>query len=163
MRVSDDVIELVQLLNDGGFGAAAGELLMEIGLGREMEDGSDGEGKFSVDDAPRRAPLSQPEEMAAALAFLELRLVEPVRRLAQAEAIAGLLSVPHEPTGKPEFGAPRVSVDAGEDRRGTPVPIVFLPPEAQDGPRFDRAEPAGAARAANLLSRVLGQIARQAV
>lgn len=156
MRVSADVIELVQILNEGGFGATAGELLMEIGLGREIDDGGDGDGKSGIDDAPRREPLSEADQMTAALAFLELRLVEPVRRLAQAEAIAGLLSTPNEPTGKPEFLKPTGNLDvAGQ---AEPVKIIFLPPQGRDGPRFDRSEPAGATRAAELLSRVLGQL-----
>ena len=36
MAVSDDVTEIVRILNEEGFGVLAGEVLAEINLGREF-------------------------------------------------------------------------------------------------------------------------------
>ena len=43
MAVGANVMQLVRLLDDEGFGALAGELLTEISLGREMDVGLNGE------------------------------------------------------------------------------------------------------------------------
>lgn len=100
MRVSDDVMELVELLNEEGFGVLAGELVMEISLGRELEEspeatddlqGQAGE-TFAEDTAIVRVPIDEKDQLGAALTFLELRLVEPVKRMAEAERIAGRLA-----------------------------------------------------------------------
>jgi hypothetical protein len=93
MAVSAEVMSVIRLLNEEGFGALAGEILIEIDLGREEEP--------SVDQAPvgfqelqttKRIPFPEEDQLAEAMRILQLRLVEPARSLAEAERIAGALT-----------------------------------------------------------------------
>src|SRR5271157_573768 len=89
MAVSDDVTEIVRILNEEGFGVLAGEVLAEINLGRELERGGFVEDE---DAAVSRSPTSEEEQLQQVTHILRLRLVEPARKLADAEMIAGHLS-----------------------------------------------------------------------
>jgi len=155
LRVSEDVMELVELLNEEGFGLLAGELLTEISLGRELDEGDD------VDDAEHfgdeelvgfaderglaREPIPENEQLRVALMFLRLRLVEPVRRMAEAEAIAGRLAE-DQVTGR----TPRQTAPAAR--------ILFEPVGDSRGERFERTEPAGETTTADELDQVLTQL-----
>ncbi|MGO8154268.1 hypothetical protein AB9F36_31050 [Rhizobium leguminosarum] len=85
MAVNEQVMDLVALLDKEGFSVLAGEILMEIALGRESEFG-DG------DRAYERIPIPDDEQLREAVNLLKLRLTEPARRLAEAEKIAGGLN-----------------------------------------------------------------------
>ncbi len=89
MAVSDDVIEIVRILSEEGFGVLAGEVLAEINLGREVVRDGFGEDE---DAALSRLPTSEEEQLQQVTNILRLRLVEPARKLADAEMIAGRLS-----------------------------------------------------------------------
>ena len=90
MRVSDDVMELVELLNKEGFGVLAGDLLAEISLGREPDERADDELDAAVEGEPlqrtfdaedtsaMRSAIPDAEQLRATLTFLEMRLVQPV-------------------------------------------------------------------------------------
>lgn len=83
--MNEQVMDLVAVLDKEGFSVLAGEILMEIALGRESEFG---EG----DDASARIPIPDDEQLREAVKLLKLRLTEPARRLAEAENIAGELN-----------------------------------------------------------------------
>jgi hypothetical protein len=85
MAVIDEVFEIVRILDEEGYGVLAGEVLAEINLGREVI-GEDG------DAAVPRSPISEEEQLQEVRNILRLRLVEPARKLADAEMIAGRLS-----------------------------------------------------------------------
>ncbi len=83
--MNEGVMDLVALLDKEGFSALAGEILMEIALGREstLADG---------DGASERVPIPDDEQLQEAVNLLKLRLTEPARRLAEAEKIASELN-----------------------------------------------------------------------
>jgi hypothetical protein len=89
MAVSADVIEIVRILDEEGFGVLAGEVLSEINLGREVVQDEIGEDE---DAALSRSPTSEEEQLQEVMHILRLRLVEPARKLADAEMIAGRLT-----------------------------------------------------------------------
>lgn len=155
MRVSEDVMELVELLNDEGFGLLAGELLTEISLGRELDEGGDtadigefGDEKlvaFADERGFAREPIPENEQLRVALTFLRLRLVEPVKRMAEAEAIAGRLTE--------DQVVDRVPLSAAPAAR-----ILFTPVGDSRGERFERSEPAGETTTADELDQILNQL-----
>jgi hypothetical protein len=98
MAVNAEVMELVRLLDEEGFGWLAGELLSEISLGRETAQDAaqkilvaDGEDEDEA-ELVERVEIPDAEQLGEAVHFLRLRLVEPARALAEAERIAGALS-----------------------------------------------------------------------
>ena len=96
MAVSEEVRQIIFILEDEGFGALAGELLTEISLGREVEKDrvADEAGVRSGEreTVVMRIPLAENDQLREAMAFLRLRLVMPVRAFAEAERIAGKLT-----------------------------------------------------------------------
>ena len=73
----------------------AGELLTEISLGREVEKHDTTESpelKADPESVVRRIPIPEDDQLTEAVRILRLRLVEPVRALAEAERIAGELA-----------------------------------------------------------------------
>ncbi|MDR7115634.1 hypothetical protein [Caulobacter sp. BE254] len=95
MAISDDVLQLIDILQHEGFGVLAGELLTEISLGREIEkrpvparDTASIEAE-DVDSVLVRQPFEEDEQFFEAMRILRIRLVEPVRAFAEAEQIAG--------------------------------------------------------------------------
>jgi hypothetical protein len=162
--VSRDLMELVQLLDEEGFGALAGELLTEISLGREIHrdelDTDDSlftgssagksESPEQFDDAPPpREPILESEQLSVAAEFLRLRLVEPIRRLAEAETIAGRLARETPNENEKERSAASV----------TPTRIKFVRPPDDDMPPLDRIEAPGRADTADALAAVLERLA----
>jgi hypothetical protein len=163
MPVSPDLIDLVRLLDEEGFGTLAGELLTEIALGREVDwddeaetgdsDGTSGAQLSGperfADMPPPREPIPEGEQLKLAADFVRVRLVEPIRRLAEAESIAGELA------GE----APERKEEAGVRRTTDPVRILFKRPPRDDRPPLERAEQAGRADSAEALAVVLKQLA----
>lgn len=96
MAVSDEVRQVVLILEEEGFGVLAGELLTEISLGREIEkDVGVGDDVGRADDRSTvllRVPIEGPDQLRAAMEFLRVRLVLPVRAFAEAEKIASEVS-----------------------------------------------------------------------
>lgn len=166
MRISPDVMELVELLNETGFGALAGELMTEISLGRETDEVGDAnivegvDGVFVVagEAIIEREPISDADQLGAALAFLELRLAEPARRIAEAEQIAGDLATRRDRTEKAK--APEGERAPPKSR---PVRIRFRPPADRGGEVYDRVEAAGEERWANALTRTLRRLSGEPV
>lgn len=96
MAISEEVRQIIFILEDEGFGALAGELLAEISLGREFEkeiapddDASRGTEREAV---IVRMPIDELDQLREAMELLRLRLVLPVRAFAEAERIASQLS-----------------------------------------------------------------------
>lgn len=96
MATHSDVLQLVAILDEEGFGALAGEILTEANLGREMEARSIQEAKDGVVDAQSdvddvseivRRPIPEDAQFEAAVEILRQRLVAPVRAFAEAEKI----------------------------------------------------------------------------
>jgi hypothetical protein len=95
MAISEELREIIFILEDEGFGALAGELLTEISLGTEVEkdivsaeEGRDSERETAV----VRVPIAEEDQLRDAMEFLRLRLVLPVRAFAEAERLAGQLA-----------------------------------------------------------------------
>ena len=106
MAVSDDVFEIVRILDEEGFGVLAGEVLSEINLGREVVQDEIGDDE---DAAITRSATSEEEQFQEVVHILRLRLVEPARKLADAEMTAGRLS---------HRGAVRIRFVHSEDQPG---------------------------------------------
>jgi hypothetical protein len=96
MAISEEVRQIIFILEGEGFGALAGELLTEISLGREVEKEipSDDQASRSVDieTVVVRVPIEEGDQFREAMNFIRMRLVLPVRAFAEAERIAGGLS-----------------------------------------------------------------------
>ena len=96
MAISEDVRQIIFILEEEGFGALAGELLSEISLGSEVEkeayseDMSDKAGTNETDVL--RLPIEEPDQLRFAMDILRSRLVLPVRAFVEAERIASELS-----------------------------------------------------------------------
>lgn len=92
MAISEEVTQIISILEEEGFGALAGELMTEISLGRPIEkildifDPSD-----KADDRDTvisRVPIEESEQLFEATAFLRNRLVLPILAFGEAEKIA---------------------------------------------------------------------------
>jgi hypothetical protein len=161
MPVSPELLELVRLLDEEGFGMLAGELLTETALGREVDgedevensdEGSEANLPLSLrfaDVPPPREPVPEAEQLAWAAEFLHLRLVEPVRRLAEAERLAGGLAL----------DASDGKENTGKTAAADSVRIKFTRPTDEYRPALERLEPAGRADTAEALAAVLRQLA----
>ena len=119
MAATPDILQLVAILDEAGFGQVAGELLTEVNLGKEMvvsprERQSDDDEQTEAS----RQPFQDDEQYPFAMAFLQERLVIPAFKLAEAERIAGAIM------------------------KSKAVPIVFISAEA-DAPlrAIDRRAP----------------------
>ena len=156
LQVSNEVMELVQLLNEEGYTILAGELLTEIGLGHEPDYFDDelgldlrfGQSPGRPESEVNRVPLSSSEQMDFALKFLELRLVSPIRALAEAEEIAGKLAVPE---GK---AAP---ADKAEEF-GRPIRLSFRSPPGRSNIEIKRSDVPGSTAWAEELSKALSNL-----
>lgn len=159
LRVSEDVMELVQLLNEEGYASLAGELLTEIGLGREPDDFNHepdidlgfGQSAGLAESEVNRVPLTPSEQKDFALTFLELRLVSPIRALAEAEQIAGKLAVP-------EGKAP--PTDKAEEF-GRPVRLSFRSPPGRSDVEIKRSDVPGSIAWADELSKAISSLRDQ--
>jgi hypothetical protein len=89
MTSSLDLRQLISILDEEGYGVIAGELLAEISLGQELEKKEVPGGEDDADSDIRRVPMDEEDQLAEAMRFLRLRLVEPVKAFAEAERIAG--------------------------------------------------------------------------
>jgi hypothetical protein len=96
MAISEEVRQIIFILEEEGFGALAGELLTEISLGHEVERAiaQDDQAGRSVDieTVIIRVPIEESDQLREAINFIRMRLVLPVRAFAEAERIAGGLS-----------------------------------------------------------------------
>jgi hypothetical protein len=99
MAISEDVQQIIRILEEEDFGALAGELLTEISRGRPVEkrleqDSPEGDtgGAENDETVLVRVPFADDEQLPESVQFLRLRLVEPVRAFAEAERIAGSLA-----------------------------------------------------------------------
>ena len=92
MAVSEEVRQIIFVLEEEGFGALAGELLTEISLGREIEKELYVENQSDKTDLAEtvitRVPIEEPGQLRTAIDILRARLVLPVRAFVEAEKIA---------------------------------------------------------------------------
>ena len=135
-------MELVALLTEQGYGSLAGELLTEISLGREIPPPSKQKSDHQLEESDEetvRIEIPEKEQLSFACDFLALRLVEPVRRLAEAERTAATL------------------LARGGDRPDA-ISIGFLRAGDDLRPALTRNEGAGRAETADALEIVLTQL-----
>jgi hypothetical protein len=95
MAISEEVRQIILILEEEGFGALAGELLTEISLGHEVEKAipqDDEAGRSDTETVIIRVPIDESDQLREAMNFIRMRLVLPVRAFAEAERIAGGLS-----------------------------------------------------------------------
>jgi hypothetical protein len=96
LAISEEVRQIIFILEDEGYGALAGELLTEISLGQEVEketyvdDRSDRTG--ALETVVVRLPILESDQLSTAIDFLRARLVLPVRAFVEAEEIASELA-----------------------------------------------------------------------
>ncbi len=110
-------MELIQLLQEEDFGFLAGELLIELTtrylVSPEIETESQDQSQV-----PEGVAFKSDSDLDFAIRFLKLRLIEPARRLSEAERLAGSL------------------------QDGPPLEIRFADPEREPQPTvFERAAP----------------------
>jgi hypothetical protein len=135
MAVTEEVMEIVSILDAEGFGVLAGELLAELSAGREIstEGMLKGDGADEIDLPPRAIP--DDEQLGEALTILRLRLVEPARHLAEAEDIAARLT----------------------DHKD--LAIRFVDAAGREDPAIANRAPAGERKQADALAEILVRIA----
>lgn len=113
MAISEEVRQLIFILEEEGFGALAGELLTEISLGREVEKeiAPDEQAKRGdeIETVITRIPIEEPEQLREAMSFLRARLVLPIRAFAEAEQIASEFA--HQGTVRIRFIDPNERVE----------------------------------------------------
>jgi len=177
VAASEDLLEIVNILNAEGFGALAGELLIEVNVGRELSDdvGADDvtevalTGKIvRLDDdrnveqrffdttegldasEVRREPIPASEQMRFAAEFLRMKLVDPVRAWAEAEKMAGDLTI--ELTRFQQAGSVRGF------RSPRPVRIEFAERPEEGVPRLSRDAVPGSIAGTKKLEAALAQL-----
>lgn len=104
MAVQQDVLELVQVLTEEGFGIVAGDLLAEISRRSDIDGGFNEEIDFGEDQGASPQWLDDDDQLGEALRIIHLRLVEPARHLADSERIAG--SIADRPPASIRFTRP---------------------------------------------------------
>lgn len=96
MAISEEVRQIISILEGEGFGALAGELLTQISLGREVEKESYVENSpdktGAVETVVAWVPIEEPDQLSAAVEILRARLILPVRAFVEAEKIASELA-----------------------------------------------------------------------
>jgi hypothetical protein len=119
MATSEDIRQLIAILDEEGFGGLAGEILTELNLGREIEKDVAPDLNAHGTDVTTlvRVPYDEDDQFAAAMALLDLRLVAPARALAEAERIASRLG--GEGT-RLRFVDPVTQVETAPGERRTP-------------------------------------------
>jgi hypothetical protein len=99
MAISEEVRQIIFILEEEGFGALAGELLTEVSLGDEVEKGIPSDDQVGhggdTETVIMRVPIEEGDQLRAAMDFIRRRLVLPVQAFAEAERIAGGISDKH--------------------------------------------------------------------
>ena len=135
MAVQPDVLELVQILAEEGFGTVAGDLLAEISMRSDVDGAFNDEIDPGEDKVAASHWLADEDQLGEALRIVRLRLVEPARHLAQGERIAASLA------------------DAAA------APIRFTQPDGSERRDHAGRAPAGDSSAADKLETTLWRIA----
>jgi hypothetical protein len=104
MAINEDVMTIISILNDEGFGVLAGDLIVEISQGRDQRELSEEALDTEKADYDALEPIAPEDQLPAAMQILHRRLVAPAKALAEAERLLG------------EFG------------KGKPVRIRFVDP-----------------------------------
>ena len=151
MPVSEEVMELVRILDEEGFGALAGELLTEVNLGREGEEyeGDQAEPEaLDMFEAEDEIPDGRPPGAAKPAAKPDWVVldneVKVQRRYADLDGgrgrsahLAGQIAAD---SGRADRGRPATSVKEGVAAEADPVRIVFVDTTDADAP-MTREEP----------------------
>lgn len=135
MAVQPDILELVQVLTEEGFGIVAGDLLAEISSRSEIGGVFDEEIDIGEEKGAARQQLADRDQLGEALRIIRLRLVEPARHLAEGERIAGSIA----------------------DR--SPTRIRFTRPDGSERGDSDARAPAGDSNVADELETTLWRVA----
>lgn len=104
MAINEDVMTIISILNDEGFGVLAGDLMVEISQGRDQRELNEEALDTEKADYDALEPIAPEDQLPAAMQILHRRLVAPAKALAEAERLLG------------EFG------------KGKPVRIRFIDP-----------------------------------
>jgi hypothetical protein len=92
MTVQPDVLELVRVLTEEGFGIVAGDLLAEISGRSDIDGDFDEEIDLGEKKGSATQRLADDEQLGEALRIIRMRLVDPARHLAEGERIAGSIA-----------------------------------------------------------------------
>lgn len=93
MALNESLRQIIRILDEEGFGALAGELMMEVSLGREIErETSQADSDTEIEAEVERIEIPDKEQLLFAVEFLRERLIQPVRAFGEAERMATELS-----------------------------------------------------------------------
>lgn len=91
MAINEDVMTIIRILNEEGFGVLAGDLMVEISQGRDPRELDEEELDTEKADYDAREPIAPEDQLPAAMQILHRRLVAPAKALAEAEHLLGEL------------------------------------------------------------------------
>ena len=91
MAINEDVMTIIRILNEEGFGVLAGDLMVEISQGRDQRAFDEEALDTEKADYDAREPVAPEDQLPAAMQILHRRLVAPAKALAEAERMLGEL------------------------------------------------------------------------
>lgn len=91
MAIDEDVMKIISILNEEGFGILAGDLMVEISQGRDQRELDEEALDTEKADYDARSPIASEDQLPAAMQILHRRLVAPAKALAEAERLLGEL------------------------------------------------------------------------
>ena len=146
MAISEDLMKIIRILNEEGFGVLAGDLMVEISQGRDQRELDEGALDTERADYDALEPIAPEHQLPAAIQILHRRLVAPAKALAEAECLLGELG-----EGEP-VRIRFINPDEGTDRLAT---------ARDDNPNFPLGRgDIGRSDAASELEELLARIAK---
>lgn len=91
MAINEEVMKIIRILNEEGFGVLAGDLMVEISQGRDQRELDEEALDTDTADYDAREPIAPEDQLPAAMQILHRRLVAPAMALAEAERLLGEL------------------------------------------------------------------------
>lgn len=91
MAINEDVMTIIRILDEEGFGVLAGDLMVEISQGQDQRELDEEALDTEEADYDAREPIAPEDQLPAAMQILHRRLVAPARALAEAERLLGQL------------------------------------------------------------------------
>ncbi|HEV7436107.1 MAG TPA: hypothetical protein VGO22_14700 [Pseudorhizobium sp.] len=89
MAINEDVMTIIRILNEEGFGVLAGDVMVEISQGRDQRELDEESLDTEKADYDAREPIAPEDQLSAAMQILHRRLVAPAKALAEAERLLG--------------------------------------------------------------------------
>ncbi|MXO91505.1 hypothetical protein [Pontixanthobacter aquaemixtae] len=91
MAINEEVMTIIRILNEEGFGVLAGDLMVEISQGRDQRELDEETLDTETADYDAREPIAPEDQLPAAMQILHRRLVAPAKALAEGERLLGEL------------------------------------------------------------------------